>query len=181
MNSSQTAVRLRPRGGRPTPQRRSSWNARSATSVDWMVEREYKQWQSGHGPSQPAPTRHCASDRVIGEIGGSFEPDARARSLEAVRRATARRVGGFWIRSGRGAASLAGSPSRRRWPQSRLERQERLAMECSILVACNYIRWCWTWVGLLCRHPWRLRLVLILPNRRSGKAREELRANVADP
>jgi hypothetical protein len=60
--------------------------------IDWMVEREHRQWEGVMGYLNRRADLH--KERVIGEVGGSFEGNRRAL-LESVRRDTQRAIAGF--------------------------------------------------------------------------------------
>ncbi|MCB0231595.1 MAG: dynamin, partial [Anaerolineae bacterium] len=139
--------------------------------IDWMVEREYKQWQAVMDYLNRRADLH--KDRVIGEIGGSFELNRR-EFLEAVRRATTRAVGGFDQKAE--AAKLAESVQTA-LTQTALVEVGAIGLGAVLVAAVHTLVLDLT--GLLFAGTMAALGLYVLPNRRR-KAREELRANVAD-
>lgn len=139
--------------------------------IDWMVEREYKQWQAVMEYLNRRADLH--KDRVIGEIGGSFELNRR-EFLEAVRRATTRAVGGFDQKAE--AAKLAESVQTA-LTQTALVEVGAIGLGAILVAAVHTLVLDLT--GLLFAGTMAALGLYVLPNRRR-KAREELRANVAD-
>lgn len=139
--------------------------------IDWMVEREHKQWQGVMGYLNRRADVH--KDRVIGEVGGSFESNRRAL-LETVRRDTQRAIGAFDHQTE--AAKLAESV------QSALAQTaivEVGALGLGALLIATLHTLVLDVTGLLFAGTLAAIGLYVLPNRRR-KARDELRAKVAD-
>lgn len=139
--------------------------------IDWMVEREYKQWQAVMSYLNKRAELH--SDRVIGEVGGSFEI-SRREFLESVRRATERAVGDF--DQATEAAKLAESVQTA-LAQTAIVEVGAVGLGALLLAALHTLVLDIT--GLLFAGTLAAVGLYVLPNRRR-KAREELRAKVAD-
>lgn len=139
--------------------------------IDWMVEREYKQWQAVMEYLNRRADLH--KERVIGEIGGSFEINRR-EFLEAVRRATTRAVGSFDQKAE--AAKLAESVQTA-LTQTALVEVGAIGLGAILVAAVHTLVLDLT--GLLFAGTMAALGLYVLPNRRR-KAREELRSNVAD-
>ncbi|MCO5244391.1 MAG: dynamin family protein [Anaerolineae bacterium] len=139
--------------------------------IDWMVEREYKQWQAVMEYLNMRADLH--KERVIGEIGGSFEINRR-EFLEAVRRATTRAVGGFDQKTE--AAKLAESVQTA-LTQTALVEVGAIGLGAILVAAVHTLVLDLT--GLLFAGTMAALGLYVLPNRRR-KARDEMRANVAD-
>ncbi len=139
--------------------------------IDWIVEREYKQWQGVMGYLNRRADLH--KDRVIGEVGGSFESNRRAL-LETVRRDTQRAIGAFDQQAE--SAKLAESV------QSALAQTaivEVGALGLGALLVASLHTLLLDVTGLLFAGTLAAIGLYVLPNRRR-KARDELRAKVAD-
>lgn len=139
--------------------------------IDWMVEREYKQWQAVMAYLNMRAELH--SDRVIGAVGGSFEINRR-EFLESVRRATERAVSGFDQKAE--AAKLAESVQTA-LAQTAIVEVSAVGLGALLLAALHTLVLDLT--GLLFAGTLAAVGLYVLPNRRR-KAREELRAKVAD-
>ena len=139
--------------------------------IDWMVAREYKQWQAVMAYLNRRADLH--EDRVIGEIGGAFEINRR-EFLDAVRRATTRAVEGFDHKTE--AAKLAESVQTA-ITQTALVEVGAIGLGAVLIAALHTLVLDLT--GLLFASTLAAVGLYVLPNRRR-KAREELRANVAD-
>ncbi len=139
--------------------------------IDWMVEREYKQWQAVMSYLNQRAELH--SDRVIGEVGGSFEINRR-EFLESVRRATERAVGDF--DQATEAAKLAESVQTA-LAQTAIVEVGAVGLGALLLAALHTLVLDVT--GLLFAGTLAAVGLYVLPNRRR-KAREELRAKIVD-
>ncbi|MCB0255472.1 MAG: dynamin family protein [Anaerolineae bacterium] len=139
--------------------------------IDWMVEREYKHWQAVMDYLNRRADLH--KDRVIGEIGGNFEINRR-EFLESVRRATARAVDTFDHKAE--AAKLAESVQTA-LTQTALVEVGAVGLGAVLVAALHTLVLDLT--GILFAGTIAAIGLYVLPNRRR-KAREELRANVAD-
>lgn len=139
--------------------------------IDWMVEREHRQWEGVMGYLNRRADLH--KDRVIGEVGGSFESNRRAL-LEAVRRDTQRAIAGFDHQAE--AAKLAESVQNA-LAQTALVEAGALGLGALLVAALHTLVLDLT--GLLFAGALAAVGLYVLPNRRR-KAREELRAKVAD-
>lgn len=139
--------------------------------IDWMVEREHRQWEAVMGYLNRRADLH--QDRVIGEVGGSFEGNRRAL-LEAVRRDTQRAIAGFDHQAE--AAKLAESVQTA-LAQTALVEAGALGLGALLVAALHTLVLDLT--GLLFAGALAAVGLYVLPNRRR-KAREELRAKVAD-
>lgn len=139
--------------------------------IDWMVEREHKQWQGVMGYLNRRADLH--KDRVIGEVGGSFESNRRAL-LETVRRDTQRAIGAFDQQAE--AAKLAESVQNA-LAQTALVEAGALGLGALLIAALHTLVLDLT--GLLFAGALAAVGLYVLPNRRR-KARDELRAKVAD-
>lgn len=139
--------------------------------IDWIVEREYKQWQGVMGYLNRRADLH--KERVIGEVGGSFESNRRAL-LDTVRRDTQRAIGAFDQQAE--SAKLAESV------QSALAQTaivEVGALGLGALLVASLHTLLLDVTGLLFAGTLAAIGLYVLPNRRR-KARDELRAKVAD-
>ncbi len=139
--------------------------------IDWMVEREHRQWQAVMSYLNRRADLH--KDRVIGEVGGSFESNRRAL-LEVVRRDTQRAIGGFDHQAE--AAKLAESVQTA-LAQTALVEVGALGLGALLVAALHTLVLDLT--GLLFAGALAAVGLYVLPNRRR-KARDELRAKVAD-
>lgn len=139
--------------------------------IDWIVEREYKQWQGVMSYLNRRADLH--KDRVIGEVGGSFEGNRRAL-LEVVRRDTQRAIGDFDHQTE--AAKLAESVQTA-LAQTALVEVGALGLGALLVAALHTLVLDLT--GLLFAGALAAVGLYVLPNRRR-KARDELRAKVAD-
>ncbi len=139
--------------------------------IDWMVEREHKQWQAVMGYLNRRADLH--KDRVIGEVGGSFESNRRAL-LDAVRRDTQRAIGAFDQQSE--AAKLAESVQNA-LTQTAIVEVGALGLGALLIASLHTLVLDVT--GLLFAGALAAIGLYVLPNRRR-KARDELRAKVAD-
>ncbi len=139
--------------------------------IDWMVTREHKQWEAVMGYLNRRADLH--QDRVIGEVGGSFESNRRAL-LEAVRRDTQRAIAGFDHQAE--AAKLAESVQTA-LAQTALVEAGALGLGALLIAAMHTLVLDLT--GLLFAGALAAVGLYVLPNRRR-KARDELRAKVAD-
>lgn len=139
--------------------------------IDWMVEREHRQWEAVMGYLNRRADLH--KDRVIGEVGGSFESNRRAL-LETVRRDTQRAIGSFDHQSE--AAQLAESVQNA-LAQTALVEAGALGLGALLIAALHTLVLDLT--GLLFASALAAVGLYVLPNRRR-KARDELRAKVAD-
>ncbi len=139
--------------------------------IDWMVEREHRQWQGVMSYLNRRADLH--KDRVIGEVGGSFESNRRAL-LEVVRRDTQRAIGDFDHQTE--AAKLAESVQTA-LAQTALVEVGALGLGALLVAALHTLVLDLT--GLLFAGALAAVGLYVLPNRRR-KARDELRAKVAD-
>lgn len=139
--------------------------------IDWIVEREYKQWQAVMTYLNQRADLH--SDRVIGEVGGSFEINRR-EFLESVRRATERAVGGF---DQKGEAAKLAESVQTALAQTAIVEVGAVGLGALLIAALHTLVLDIT--GLLFAGTLAAVGLYLLPNRRR-KAREELRAKVAD-
>lgn len=139
--------------------------------IDWMVEREYRQWEGVMGYLNRRADLH--KDRVIGEVGGSFESNRRAL-LETVRRDTQRAIAGFDHQTE--AAKLAESVQNA-LAQTALVEAGALGLGALLVASLHTLLLDVT--GLLFAGTLAAIGLYVLPNRRR-KARDELRAKVAD-
>lgn len=139
--------------------------------IDWIVEREHKQWEGVMGYLNRRADVH--KDRVIGEIGGSFESSRRAL-LETVRRDTQRAIGAFDHQAE--AAKLAESVQSA-LAQTALVEVGALGLGALLVASLHTLLLDVT--GLLFASTLAAIGLYVLPNRRR-KARDELRAKVAD-
>lgn len=139
--------------------------------IDWIVDREYKQWQAVMGYLNRRADLH--KERVIGEVGGSFEGNRRAL-LETVRRDTQRAIGSFDHQTE--AAKLAESVQNA-LAQTALVEVGALGLGALLIASLHTLLLDVT--GLLFAGTLAAIGLYVLPNRRR-KARDELRAKVAD-
>lgn len=139
--------------------------------IDWMVAREYKQWQAVMAYLNRRADLH--QDRVIGEIGGSFELNRRD-FLEAVRRATTRAVDSF---DQKGEAAKLAEMVQTALTQTALVEAGAVGLGAVLVAALHTLVLDLT--GLLFAGTLAALGLYVLPNRRR-KAREDLRANVTD-
>ncbi len=139
--------------------------------IDWMVDREHRQWQAIMSFLNRRADLH--KDRVIGEVGGSFEANRR-EFLEAVRRSTQRVVGAFDQQTE--AAKLAESVQTA-LAQTALFEVGAVGLGALLIAALHTVVLDLT--GLLFAGTLAAIGLYVLPNRRR-KARDELRAKVAD-
>ena len=139
--------------------------------IDWMVEREHRQWEAVMGYLNRRADLH--QDRVIGEVGGSFDSNRRAL-LEAVRRDTQRAIAGFDHQAE--AAKLAESVQTA-LAQTALVEAGALGLGALLVAALHTLVLDLT--GILFAGALAAVGLYVLPARRR-KARDELRAKVAD-
>jgi small GTP-binding protein len=139
--------------------------------IDWMVDREHKQWEAVMGYLNRRADLH--RERVIGEVGGSFEGNRRAL-LETVRRDTQRAIGSFDHQTE--AAKLAESVQNA-LAQTALVEAGALGLGALLIASLHTLLLDVT--GLLFAGTLAAIGLYVLPNRRR-KARDELRAKVAD-
>ncbi len=139
--------------------------------IDWIVEREHKQWQGVMGYLNRRADQH--KERMIGEVGGSFEGNRRAL-LETVRRDTQRAIGSFDHQAE--AAKLAESVQSA-LAQTALVEVGALGLGALLVASLHTLLLDVT--GLLFASTLAAIGLYVLPNRRR-KARDELRAKVAD-
>ena len=139
--------------------------------IDWMVGREHRQWEGVMSYLNRRADLH--KDRVIGEVGGSFESNRRAL-LEAVRRDTQRAIAGFDHQAE--AAKLAESVQTA-LAQTALVEAGALGLGALLVAALHTLVLDLT--GILFAGALAAVGLYVLPNRRR-KARDELRAKVAD-
>jgi small GTP-binding protein len=139
--------------------------------IDWMVEREHRQWEAVMGYLNRRADLH--KDRVIGEVGGSFESNRRAL-LEAVRRDTQRAIAGFDHQAE--AAKLAESVQTA-LAQTALVEAGALGLGALLVAALHTLVLDLT--GILFAGALAAVGLYVLPARRR-RARDELRAKVAD-
>lgn len=139
--------------------------------IDWMVEREYKQWQAVMAFLNRRAELH--RDRVIGELGGSFELNRRAL-LERVRQATEQTVTTFHQRAE--AEALAQSVQTA-LTQTALVEAGAVGLGALLVAALHSVVLDVT--GLLFAGTVAALGLYVLPHRRR-KARDELRSRVAE-
>ncbi len=139
--------------------------------IDWIVDREYKQWQAVMAYLNRRADLH--KDRVIGEVGGSFENNRRDL-LEVVRRDTQRAIGAFDQQTE--AAKLAESVQNA-LAQTAIVEVGALGLGALLVASLHTLLLDVT--GLLFAGTLAAIGLYVLPNRRR-KARDELRAKVAD-
>ena len=139
--------------------------------IDWIVEREHKQWQGVMAYLNRRADQH--KERMIGEVGGSFEGNRRAL-LETVRRDTQRAIGVFDHQAE--AAKLAESVQSA-LAQTALVEVGALGLGALLVASLHTLLLDVT--GLLFASTLAAIGLYVLPNRRR-KARDELRAKVAD-
>lgn len=139
--------------------------------IDWIVDREHKQWESVMAYLNRRADLH--RDRVIGEVGGTFESNRRAL-LEGVRRDTQRAIGSFdhQAESAKLAESIQSALA-----QTALVEAGALGLGAILLTAMHTLLLDLT--GLLFAGAVAAVGLYVLPNRRR-RAREELRAKVGD-
>lgn len=138
--------------------------------IDWIVDREYKQWQAVMSYLNRRADLH--KDRVIGEIGGAFESSRRAL-LETVRRDTQRAIGAFDQQAE--AAKLAESVQNA-LAQTAIVEVGALGLGALLIASLHTLVLDVT--GLLFAGTLAAIGLYVLPNRRR-KARDELRGKVA--
>lgn len=139
--------------------------------IDWQVDREYRQWQAVMTYLTRRSELH--KDRVIGEIGGTFEAN-RQQFLDAVRRATERAVNSFDEKSE--AVKLA-EAVQTALAQTALLEAGALGLGAILVAALHTVLLDVT--GLLFAGTLAALGLYVLPNRRR-KARDELRTRVAE-
>ena len=139
--------------------------------IDWIVEREHKQWQGVMSYLNRRADLH--KERMIGEVGGSFESNRRVL-LETVRRDTQRAIGGFDHQAE--AAKLAESVQSA-LAQTAIVEVGALGLGALLIGALHTLVLDLT--GLLFAGALAAVGLYVLPARRR-KARDELRAKVAD-
>ncbi len=139
--------------------------------IDWLVEREYKQWQAVMEYLQERAELH--KDRVIGEVGGSFEMNRR-QLLESVRRATEQAASSYDHRAE--AAKLAESVQQA-VAQTALLEVGAVGLGAILVAALHTLVADIT--GLLFAGTLAAVGLYVLPNRRR-KAREDLRTKVGE-
>jgi small GTP-binding protein len=139
--------------------------------IDWIVEREYKQWQAVMAYLNRRAELH--KERVIGEVGGSFE-SKRRDLLEVVRRDTQRAIGAFDQQAE--SAKLAESVQNA-LAQTAIVEVGALGLGALLVASLHTLLLDVT--GLLFAGTLAAIGLYVLPNRRR-KARDELRAKVAD-
>lgn len=139
--------------------------------IDWIVDREFKQWQAVMAYLNRRADLH--KERVIGEIGGTFESNRRDL-LEVVRRDTQRAIGSFDHQTE--AAKLAESVQSA-LAQTALVEVGALGLGALLVASLHTLLLDVT--GLLFAGTLAAIGLYVLPNRRR-KARDELRAKVAD-
>lgn len=139
--------------------------------IDWMVEREHRQWQAVMSYLSRRADLH--KERVIGEVGGTFEANRR-EFLEAVRRSTHHAVSAFDEKAE--AAKLAESVQTA-LAQTALFEVGAFGLGAILVAALHTLVLDLT--GLLFAGTLAAMGLYVLPNRRR-KARDGLRAKVAD-
>lgn len=138
--------------------------------IDWMVERDYKQWQAVMGYLNRRAERH--SDRVIGQVGGAFELN-RQELLDSVGRAAQRVVDTYDEKAE--AAELAESVQLA-LAQTAIMEVSAVGLGAILVVLLHTVIADVT--GLLAASTLAAVGLYVLPNRRK-KAREELRTKIA--
>ncbi|MER2598138.1 MAG: dynamin family protein [Caldilineales bacterium] len=139
--------------------------------IDWIVEREHRQWQGIMAYLNRRADLH--KDRVIGEVGGSFENNRRAL-LEAVRRDTQRALSGF---DQQAEATKLAESVQNALAHTALVEAGALGLGAILLTALHTLVLDLT--GLLFAGAVAAVGLYVLPNRRR-KAREDLRAKVSE-
>lgn len=139
--------------------------------IDWMVEREYKQWQAVMAFLNRRAELH--RDRVIGELGGSFELNRRAL-LERVRQATEQTVTTF---DQRAEAEALAQSVQTALTQTALVEAGAVGLGALLVAALHSVVLDVT--GLLFAGTVAALGLYVLPHRRR-KARDELRGRVAE-
>ena len=139
--------------------------------IDWIVDREHRQWQGIMTFLNRRADLH--KDRVIGEVGGSFEANRR-EFLESVRRATQRVVGSF---DQQAEATKLAESIQNALAQMAVFEVGAIGIGAIMIAALHTLVLDLT--GLLFAGTLAALGLYVLPNRRR-KAREELRAQVTE-